>query len=177
MSMFILTISCLTTSSLPCFMDLTSQVPIHYCSVQHQILLLSLDTSTTEHRFCFGLAASFFLGLLVIVLSSFSIANWTPSNLWDSSFGIISFFHVFLYSSGFPRGSAGKESTCNVRDLGLIPELGRSPGEGNGYPLKYSVLENSMDCIVHGVTKSWIQLIYSYIQIIYSCIYQLIYSS
>ena len=46
------------------------------------------------------------------------------------------------------HGSAGKESTCNVGDLGLIPELGRSPGEGKGYPLLYSGLENSMDCIV-----------------------------
>ena len=56
---------------------------------------------------------------------------------------------------GFPCGSAGKESSCNVGDLGLIPEFGRSPGEGKGYPLLYSGLENSMDCIVHGVTKSW----------------------
>ena len=55
---------------------------------------------------------------------------------------------------GFFGGSAGKESACNVGDLGLIPGLGRSPGEGNGYPLQYSGLENSMDCIVHGVTKS-----------------------
>ena len=55
---------------------------------------------------------------------------------------------------GFPGGSAGKESTCNVGDLDLIPGLGRSPGEGNGYPLLYSGLENSMDCIVHGVAKS-----------------------
>ena len=58
----------------------------------------------------------------------------------------------------FPGGSAGKESTCNVEDLGSIPGLGRSPGEGNGYPLKYSGLENSMDCIVHGVAKSQTQL-------------------
>ena len=43
-------------------------------------------------------------------------------------------------------------------DLGLIPGLGRSPGEGKGYPLQYSGLENSMDCIVHGVTKSQTQL-------------------
>ena len=56
---------------------------------------------------------------------------------------------------GFPGGSAGKESTCNVGDLGLIPGLGRSPGEGNGYLLQYFGLEISMDCIVHGVTKSW----------------------
>ena len=57
--------------------------------------------------------------------------------------------------SGFPDGSAGKESTCNVGDLGSIPGLGRSPGEGKGYLLQYSGLENSMDCIVHGVTKIW----------------------
>ena len=62
---------------------------------------------------------------------------------------------VFL---GFPCDSAGKKSTCNAGDLGSIPGLGRSPGEENGYPLQYSGLENSMDCIVHGVTKSWIQL-------------------
>ena len=59
---------------------------------------------------------------------------------------------------GFPCGSAGKESACNVGDLGLIPGLGRSPGEGNSYPLQDSGLEYSMDCIVHGVTKSWAQL-------------------
>ena len=62
---------------------------------------------------------------------------------------------VFL---GFPCGSAGKESACNVRELGLIPGLRRSPGEGNNYPLQYSGLENSMDYIVHGVTKSQTRL-------------------
>ena len=59
---------------------------------------------------------------------------------------------------GFPCGSAGKESTCNVGDLGSIPGLGRSPGDRKGYPLQYSGLENSMDCVVHGVAKSWTQL-------------------
>ena len=53
---------------------------------------------------------------------------------------------------------AGKESTCNEGDLGLIPGLGRSPGEGKGYQLQYSGLENFMDCIVHGVSKSWTRL-------------------
>ena len=57
----------------------------------------------------------------------------------------------------FPGGSAGKESACNAGDLGSIPGLGRSPGEEKGYPLQYSGLDNSMDCIVHGVTKSWTQ--------------------
>ena len=55
---------------------------------------------------------------------------------------------------GFPSGSAGEKSTCNAGDLGSIPGLGRSPGEGKGYPLQYSGLENSMDCVVHGVAKS-----------------------
>ena len=59
---------------------------------------------------------------------------------------------------GFPCGSTGKESACNAGDLGLIPELGISPGEGNGYPLQYSGLKNSMDCIVHGVAKSQTRL-------------------
>ena len=54
---------------------------------------------------------------------------------------------------GFSDGSDDKESTCNSRDVGLISGLGRSPEEGNGYPLQYSGLENSMDGIVHGVAK------------------------
>ena len=54
---------------------------------------------------------------------------------------------------GFPGGSAGNESACKAGDLGSIPGLGRSPGEGKGYPLQYSGLENSMDCIVHEVAK------------------------
>ena len=60
---------------------------------------------------------------------------------------------------GFPCGSAGKESTCNVGDLGLILVLGRSPGEGKGYQLQYSGLESSMDCSlpgssVHGIFQA-----------------------
>ena len=65
--------------------------------------------------------------------------------------------HHFI-SQGFPHGSAGKESACNAGDLGLTLGLGRSPGEGIDYPFQYSGLENSMDCIVHGVAKSWTQL-------------------
>ena len=53
----------------------------------------------------------------------------------------------------FPGGSAGKESACHVGDLGSIPRLGRSPGEGKDYPLQFSGLENSMDCIVHANSK------------------------
>ena len=61
-------------------------------------------------------------------------------------------YGVFL---GFSCGSAGKESTHNAGDLGLIPGSGRSPAEGKGYPLQHSGLENSMDYAVHGVAKSW----------------------
>ena len=67
------------------------------------------------------------------------------------------FFASFL-DLGFSCGLAGKESACNAGDLGSIPALGRSPGEGKHYPLRYSGLENSMDCIVHGVKKSQTRL-------------------
>ena len=64
---------------------------------------------------------------------------------------------------GFPSSTEGKASACNAGDLGSIPGLGRSPGEGNGYPLQYSCLRNPMDreawwAIVHGVTKSRTQV-------------------
>ena len=72
-----------------------------------------------------------------------SLSNWVFFPILGCYFGF-----------GFPCGSASKESTCNAGDLGLIPGLGRSPGEGKGYPLQYSSLENSMDYTVHGVIKS-----------------------
>ena len=76
------------------------------------------------------------------------------------------FKSIFLYLRsllGFPDGSDGKESACYVGGLGSIPGSGRSPGEGKGYPLQYSCLENSMDrgawwVTVCGITKSWIRL-------------------
>ena len=68
----------------------------------------------------------------------------------------ILFHYIIVYSYAIiiPCCSAGKESVCNVGDLGSIPGLGRSPEEGNGYPLQYSGLENPIICIVHGVTKN-----------------------
>ena len=73
---------------------------------------------------------------------------------------------LFVYTCvnmGFPGGSDGKESACKARDLDSIPGLGRFPGEGNGYPLQYSCLENPMDrgawwATVHGITQSRIRL-------------------
>ena len=74
-------------------------------------------------------------------------------------FVLVPLFHLQAPISVFPGDLDGKESTCNAKDLGLTPGLGRSPGEENGYPLWYSGLENSMNRgasqdIVHGVTKS-----------------------
>ena len=74
----------------------------------------------------------------------------------------IAVINIILYNSailqwGFPDSSVSKESTCNagvMGGMGLIPGLGRPPGAGKGYPLRYSALENSMDCIAHGVTES-----------------------
>ena len=76
-----------------------------------------------------------------------------PLQQWSPTFLILG-----ISSVGFPGSSAGKESSCNAEDPGLISGSGRSPGEGIGYPLQYSGLENSMDCIVHGVAKSQIRL-------------------
>ena len=78
---------------------------------------------------------------------------------------------VFL---GLPCGPAGKESACSVGDLGFIPKLGRSPGEGKGYLLQYSGLENSMNCIVRGVAKSRTQLTSFQFHLSY-CFYPIIY--
>ena len=63
-------------------------------------------------------------------------------------------FEYNLPELGFLGGSAGKKFACNAGDLGSIPGLGRSPGEGKGYLLQYSSLENSTDCIVHRVAVS-----------------------
>ena len=78
-----------------------------------------------------------------------------PSSVPGSGISAGEAIGLFL---GFPSGSAGKESSCKAGELGSIPGLGRSPGQGKGYPLQYSGLENSMDCIVHGVAKSQTRL-------------------
>ena len=87
-SPFTLAISCLTTSNLPWFMDLTFQVPMQYCSLQHRTLLLSTVTSTAGCCFCFGSIPSFFLELF---LHSSPVAYWAPTDLGSSSFSFLSF--------------------------------------------------------------------------------------
>ena len=78
MSTFTLAISCFTTSNLPWFMDLTFQVPLQYCSLQHWTLLLSPVTSTTGYCFCFGFILSLFLELF---LHWSPVAYWAPTDL------------------------------------------------------------------------------------------------
>ena len=77
---------------------------------------------------------------------------------WPRDWTQISCIQTESLHLGIPGSSAGKESTCNKWDQGSIPGLGRSPGDGKGYPLQYSSLENSMGCIVQGVAKSWTRL-------------------
>ena len=97
--MFSLTISCFTTSNFLWFMDLTFQVPMHCCSLQHHTLLLSPVTSTTEHCFSFGTIPSFFLELF---LHWSPVAYWAPTDLGSSSFTVISFC-LFILFMGFSR--------------------------------------------------------------------------
>ena len=105
MSMFNLAISCLTISNLPWFMDLTFQVPMQYCSLQHRTLFPSPVTSTTGCCFCFGFISSFFLELF---LHSSSVVFWAPTDLGSSSFSV--FFFFFFAFSCCSWGSQGKNT-------------------------------------------------------------------
>ena len=102
---------------------------------KHPILSLRLKTQYIKN------SISEFLRILVVYL------------IIGFMFGMLWFINPVI-SVGFPCVSIGKESACNAGDLVLIPGLGRSPGEGKCYPLQYSGLENSMDCIVHGIAKT-----------------------
>ena len=96
---FTLAISCLTTSNLPWFMDLTFQIPMKYGSLQHWTLLLSPVTSTTGYCFCFGSIPSFFPELF---FHWSPVAFWAPTDLGSSSFSIVSFC-LFILFKGFSK--------------------------------------------------------------------------
>ena len=97
--MFTLAISCLTTSNLPWLMDLTFQVPVQYCSLQHQTLYPSPVPFTTGCCFCFGSIPSFFLEFF---LHWTTVAYWAPTDLGSSSFSFLSFC-LFVLFMGFSR--------------------------------------------------------------------------
>ena len=115
MSMFTLTIFCLTTSNLPWFMNLIFQVPMHYCSLQHRTLLPSPVTSTTGHVFSLWLSLFFFLELF---LHSSPVAYWAPTNLGSSSTSVISFC-LFLLFMGLWR----QECWCGLPFSQVLSEL------------------------------------------------------
>ena len=122
MSAFTLAISCLTTYNLPWFMDLTFQVPMQYCSLQHRTLLLSPVTSTTRYCVCFGSIPSFFLELF---LHWCPVAYWAPTDLGSSSFSSLSFclFILFMgfsrqeYWSGLPFPSPGDHILSDLSSM------------------------------------------------------------
>ena len=100
-----------------------------------------------------GLTLRFMIQLELIFVCGLSVGLRLISCIWLSSHPSTVCWRLSFLPS-FPGGSDGKESACNTGDLGSIPGLGRSPGEEKGYPLQYSGLENSMDCIVNGDAKS-----------------------
>ena len=127
--MFTLAISCLTTPNLPWFMDLTFQVFMQYCSLQHQTLLLSPIPSTTGCYFCFGSVPSFYLKLF---LHWSPVAYLAPAHLGNSSFSVLSFclcilftgFSMEEYWSGLPLPSAVDHilsgEDWNILNLGYL---------------------------------------------------------
>ena len=110
MSLFTLAISYLITSNLSWFMDLTFQVPMQYCSLQHQTLLPSPVTSTAGCCFCFGSVSSFFLELF---LHWSSVAYWAPTDLGSSSFRVLSFY-LFILFMGFSRQEYWRIDVCLI---------------------------------------------------------------
>ena len=130
-----------------------------------------LKESDNSHRISSFLNISFLFPLPVVSFLDLSSSSLILSFIWSALFPMLSLIHSLshLLSYSAPKfvwffffkvgGSEVKASACNAGDLGLIPGLGRSPGEGNGNALQYSCLENPMDtgawwAIVHGVAKS-----------------------
>ena len=116
---FTLAISCLTPSNLPWFMDLTFQVPIQYCSLQHQTWLPSPGTSTTGCCFCFGSISLFFLELF---LHWSPVAYWAPKDLWSSALSVLSFC-LFILFMGFSRQEYWRDLSFPSRVDHILSEL------------------------------------------------------
>ena len=141
MSMFTLAISCLTTSNFPWFMDLTFQVPMQYCSLQHQTLLPSPVTSTTRCCLCFGSISSFFLKLFLCWSLE---AYWAPTNLGSSSFSVLSFCLSYCSWMGVSRQEYwnGLPFPCSVDHI--LSEL--------------STMTYLSWVVLHGMAHSFIEL-------------------
>ena len=137
----------------PLFSSLTMSLMTSHI---HPFAFLGLEHHFFKSTPCHGLPSVLHT---LIHPTPFTLTFHTTPNHWLASQGPFSgALHLCFSSYHLPmcppaNGSAGKESACNTGDLVSIPGLGRSPREGNSYPLQYSGLENFMDCIVHGVAK------------------------
>ena len=128
------------------------------------VLSLCILLDSIQYEFwCLGLwkiICSFFSGDAFITFILFKgasqITRWRRGSLPTPVF--LGFLVALLVKNPPSGGSDSKEFTCHAGDLGSVPELGRCPGEGKGYPLRWSGLEKPMDCKVHGVGKSWTRL-------------------
>ena len=159
MSTFTLAISCLTTSNLPWFMDLTFQVSAQYCSLQHQTLCPSPVTSTPEHYYSFGSISSFFLELF---LHSSPVAHWTPTNLGSSSFSVI-YFYLFILFMGFSRQEYGS----GFRFPSLVDYVFSEPSTMthpswvalHGMPHSFIELDKAVVHVINLVSFLWLWLL------------------
>ena len=137
---------------LPASRPAQSQSQLGHVSVRTCVVIVPAEISVTIAG---GKGALCFLSLPPALSEHACTPVCVCSCMYWRETGLLPRCSVFL---GFPCGSAGKESACSVGDLGSVLGLGRSPGEGKGYPLQYSGLKNSMGCIVHGMAKSQTRL-------------------
>ena len=134
--------------------------PIQYCKVRCLFKRSAVDLKGQPGLSTLCLKY-FELGLLLLVGNTIPTSDLRQSAWVLRRMGSLGVATAVLDREdfiAFPDSSVGKKSTCNAGDPSSIPGLGRSPGEGNRYPLQYSGLQNCMDCIIHGVVKSWMQL-------------------
>ena len=145
MLMFTLTISCLTTSNLPWFMDLTFQVPVHHFSLQHRSLLPSPVTSTPGYCSCFS---SVFLFFLELFLQWSPIAYWVPTDLGSSSFSILSFC-LFILFMGFSRQEYWNDLSFHSPVDHVLSELQHDPSILAGPIWNGSYVIELVSAVVH----------------------------
>ena len=148
MSTFTLAVSCLTTSNLPWFMDITFQVPMQYCSLQNQTLFPSPITFTSGCCFCFGSIPSLFLELF---LHLSPVAYWTPPYLGSSSFSVLSFC-LFILFMGFSRQEYGSGLSFPSPFDHVLSEL--------------STMTHMFWVALHGMAHSFIELVKAVVHVI-----------
>ena len=156
MSTFTLAISCLTTSNLPWFTDLTFLVPMQYCSLQHRTLLPPPVTSTTGYCFCFGSVSSFFLELF---LHWSPVAYWAPTDLGSSSFSVLSFC-LFILFVGFSRQEYWSGLPFPSPMDHILSELSTMTHQSwvalHGMPHSFTELDKAVTMLIRLVSFLWL---------------------